>query len=104
MSRTAINAKARTTTPPSFVPPQLCLLVTTPPSTPGWVHEYEYDGYRMHLRLFDGAVQMLTRAGLDWTEKYSTIARASGRLRASNAYIDGELRAVDAEGHRTLLL
>lgn len=46
--------KLRAATSPNFVEPQLCLLVTAPPSAPGWVHEYKYDGYRMQLRLIDG--------------------------------------------------
>jgi bifunctional non-homologous end joining protein LigD len=34
------------------------------------------DGPRMHTRLDRGRVQLLTRSGLDWTDKYPPIAAA----------------------------
>jgi ATP-dependent DNA ligase len=34
-----------------------------------WVHEVKFDGYRMAARIDRGKVQLLTRSGLDWTEK-----------------------------------
>jgi bifunctional non-homologous end joining protein LigD len=30
-----------------------------------WLQEIKFDGYRMHARLDRGAVQLLTRTGLD---------------------------------------
>jgi bifunctional non-homologous end joining protein LigD len=80
--------------PPRFIHPQLCQLVTKPPGAAGWVHEYKYDGYRMHIRLEDGDARLLTRTGLDWTDKYPAVAKAASKLRAKNAYVDGELCAV----------
>jgi len=45
----------------------------------------------MHAWLDGGKVQILTRRGNDWTEKYPTIANAIAGLPACNAYLDGEL-------------
>ena len=39
-------------------------------------------------------MQILTRRGNDWTEKYSAIAKAITGLPAQNAYLDGELCGV----------
>jgi bifunctional non-homologous end joining protein LigD len=57
------------------------------PDGPDWLHEIKFDGYRMHARLDAGRVQILTRRGNDWTEKYPTIAKAIGGLPAQNAYL-----------------
>src|SRR6202030_2251900 len=35
---------------PDFIVPQLCKLVSRPPSESGWVHEIKFDGYRLQLR------------------------------------------------------
>jgi bifunctional non-homologous end joining protein LigD len=43
---------------------------------PQWIHEIKLDGYRMAAPIADGAVQLLTRSGLDWTDKYPSTAAA----------------------------
>ena len=40
------------------------------------------DGYRMHARLDAGRVNILTRRGNDWTDKYPAIAEAIAGLPA----------------------
>ena len=52
----------------------------------------------MHARLDRGAVQLLTRTGLDWTHKYPAIAKAVAALDARQAYLDGELCGVGPDG------
>jgi bifunctional non-homologous end joining protein LigD len=54
---------------PAFIPSQLSQPVEKPPSGPQWVHEIKLDGFRMAARLDNGRVQLLTRSGLDWTDK-----------------------------------
>src|SRR6516162_10107894 len=80
--------------PPLWIKPQLAKLVEKAPDGPEWAHEIKFDGYRMHARLDTGRVQILTRRGNDWTEKYPAIARAISALTAQNAYLDGELCGV----------
>ena len=60
---------------PLFVPPQLSQPVEKPPSGPQWVHEIKLDGYRMAARIENGRAQLLTRTGLDWTDKYQAPPR-----------------------------
>jgi bifunctional non-homologous end joining protein LigD len=60
---------------PRWIKPQLCKLVDAPPQGPEWL-QIKLDGYRMHARLNGGRVQILTRRGNDWTQKYPTIAQA----------------------------
>lgn len=81
---------------PDFVAPQLCASVERPPNADGWCHEVKFDGYRVQLRIEDGDVALLTRKGLDWTDKFSAIARAAKTL--PDALIDGEIVALDHNG------
>src|SRR5215471_11550080 len=83
---------------PSWVKPQRNKLVDQPPDGPEWLHELKFDGYRMHARLDQGAVRLLTRTGLDWTHKYPAIAAAIASLPARQAYLDGELCGVRPDG------
>jgi bifunctional non-homologous end joining protein LigD len=83
---------------PDFVAPQLATRVSVPPTGAEWVHEIKYDGYRMQARLERGECRMLSRSGLDWTQRFSTIARAVSGLRAGTALVDGEVAALDDEG------
>jgi bifunctional non-homologous end joining protein LigD len=81
---------------PSFVAPQLCASVERPPSGEGWGHEIKFDGYRMQLRVEDGKISLKTRKGLDWTEKFSAIAKEAKSL--PDVLIDGEIVALDHKG------
>ena len=83
---------------PTWIPPQLSQLVKQAPGGSDWVHEIKYDGYRMHARLDRGQVRLLTRTGLDWTDKYPAIASALAQLPATSAYLDGELCGVRPDG------
>jgi DNA ligase D-like protein (predicted ligase) len=83
---------------PRWIEPQFAQLVDRPPPGNGWAHEIKYDGYRMHLRLERGKARLMTRTGLDWTEKYEEIADAAADIGATTAYIDGELCALRPDG------
>jgi bifunctional non-homologous end joining protein LigD len=80
---------------PAFVPPQLAKLVEAPPSGPGWLHEIKFDGYRLQLRTEGGRCRVLTRSGLDWTDRFPEIAAAAADL--PDGLIDGEATALDAD-------
>src|SRR5436305_131007 len=86
------------THPPAWIKPQLATLVKEAPEGADWLHEIKLDGYRMHARLAAGRVQILTRRGNDWTDKYPSIAEAIAALPAQNAYLDGELCGMLANG------
>jgi ATP-dependent DNA ligase len=85
--------------PPTWIRPQLAKLVEKAPDGPDWLHEMKLDGYRMHTRLDAGSVQILTRRGNDWTEKYPTIAKSIAGLPARNAYLE-EARNITARPRR----
>ena len=81
---------------PGFVEPQLAKLVERAPSEAGWAHEVKFDGYRLQLRVEDGKATLRTRKGLDWTEKFSAIAKQAAGL--PDCMIDGEAVALDHHG------
>ncbi|HLX14031.1 MAG TPA: DNA ligase D [Bradyrhizobium sp.] len=81
---------------PDFVAPELCTPVGRPPSGEGWCHEIKFDGYRVQLRVERGKAKLRTRKGLDWTEKFETIAKEGSRL--PDALIDGEIVALGHNG------
>jgi bifunctional non-homologous end joining protein LigD len=92
---TAAKGK-KVTAMPDFVSPELCTPVDRPPGGDGWCHEVKFDGYRVQLRVEDGEATLKTRKGLDWTDKFSAIAREAGAL--PDVLIDGEIVALNKEG------
>jgi len=52
----------------------------------------------MAARIDNGRAQLLTRTGLDWTDKYPTAIAALASLNVKSAYLDGELCTVDDVG------
>jgi hypothetical protein len=49
----------------------------------------------MAARIDNGRAQLLTRTGLDWTNKYPSAIAALANLNVKTAYLDGELCGVD---------
>lgn len=97
-SRQAARAAKGAARPPAFIPPCLATLADAPPEGEAWVHEIKYDGYRIQARIADGTVQLLTRTGLDWTNRFASIAKALRSLKVSSAIIDGEVVVERADG------
>ncbi|MGZ3273351.1 MAG: DNA ligase D [Caulobacteraceae bacterium] len=87
---------AKTAALPGFIPPQLAASADRPPQGAGWAHEIKFDGYRLQLRVEDGKGRLLTRKGLDWTARFSAIAKAGAAL--PDGIYDGEACALNAAG------
>jgi ATP-dependent DNA ligase len=83
---------------PRWIAPQLTQLSAAAPSGPQWVHEIKLDGFRMAARIERGRPQLLTRTGLDWTDKYPSVVAALANIRVKAAYLDGELCGVGDDG------
>lgn len=96
---TGRSAKAEGEPLPRFVEPCLATLQDKPPAGEAWLHEVKFDGYRLQARISAGKVKLLTRAGLDWTERFgSRIADAFAALPCETALIDGEVVALGESG------
>src|SRR6266853_4016696 len=87
----ARSGQDRRTPLPHWISPQLCQPVQIAPSGPQWLHEIKLDGFRMSARIERGRVQLLTRTGLDWSDKYPGVIAAVAKVRVNTAYLDGEL-------------
>jgi bifunctional non-homologous end joining protein LigD len=86
------KAKATRAKRLDFIEPQLATLEKEAPAGEDWLHEVKFDGYRIQAQIAGGDVRLLTRAGLDWTEKFDgpvTVALAG--LKCRDAIIDGEI-------------
>jgi ATP-dependent DNA ligase len=68
------------------------------PPRPSALHEIKLDGFRMAARIDNGRAQLLTRTGLDWSEKYPSAIAAFANVKARTAHLDGELCGVDDAG------
>jgi bifunctional non-homologous end joining protein LigD len=83
---------------PLFISPQLALESTVPPAGEGWLHELKLDGYRMQARKDGSGVQMLTRKGLDWTDRVRAVANAVAKLAVDKVTLDGEVVVLAENG------
>ncbi|MBC7371981.1 MAG: hypothetical protein H7326_10470, partial [Bdellovibrionaceae bacterium] len=83
---------------PDFVSPQLALLMDEVPSGDRFIHEVKFDGYRTQARIQGKSVELLTRKGLDWTEKYAPLDKELLKLKIKSAIFDGEVVVLDSAG------
>ena len=84
--------------PLRFIEPQLASLADEPPEGKHWIHEIKHDGYRCQLLIEPDRVRMFTRNGHDWTDRFSSIARAARTLECKSAILDGEAVIQDESG------
>jgi bifunctional non-homologous end joining protein LigD len=68
------------------------------PDSRAWSYEIKFDGYRIQARLAGGEVVLKTRTGLDWTDKFPTIAGACGQLASHDVILDGEIVSANERG------
>lgn len=84
---------------PAFVQPCLASLQERPPAGDNWLHEVKFDGYRLQARIGGGQARLMTRSGLDWTDRFGERITASlAALPCETALIDGEVVAMDENG------
>src|SRR5450631_3682961 len=80
---------------PGFIEPALATSIEKVPSGDRWVHEIKFDGYRVQVHL--SAVQVFTRRGNDWTNRFRKIAGDAWHINAGSAIIDGEVSVLQNE-------
>jgi len=81
-----------------FVQPCLARLASSAPEGAEWLHEVKFDGYRMQAQAINGKCRLLTRTGLDWTERFAGIAEAVAGLKVDDAVLDGEIVVLGEDG------
>src|SRR6202521_3546140 len=90
---------ARKTAMPSRVEPMLATLTERPFSDPNWLFEIKWDGVRALARIENGALALRSRTGVDIAKRYPELASLPDALAARQAILDGEIVALDAQGH-----
>ena len=74
-------------------------IVSKLPEGADWMYEVKFDGYRALLLKNGERVWIRSRNDKDLTVTYPSVTAAGRRLRADQAVLDGEIVAVDADGH-----
>ncbi len=83
---------------PTAPRPQLATLERDVPAGDEWLHEIKHDGYRLLCAIQNGRARLLTRGGLDWTDKLSRLASSAKELPAREAVLDGEIVILRPDG------
>jgi bifunctional non-homologous end joining protein LigD len=91
-------ARAKEAPFPSSPRPALATLVKDVPLGDEWLHEIKHDGYRFLASIRAGNARLLTRRGLDWTDRLPHLAARVKRIRVKEAVLDGEIAIVRPDG------
>jgi bifunctional non-homologous end joining protein LigD len=69
-----------------------------PPSGPEWLHEIKHDGFRILARRDAKGVQLYTRNGNDFADRFSLVVATAAALPVRSCLIDGEAIVSDEAG------
>jgi bifunctional non-homologous end joining protein LigD len=83
---------------PGFIGPALATSIDKVPSRERWIHEIKFDGYRVQVHLRNATVNVFTRRGNDWTNRFRKIAADAWHINAGSAIIDGEVVVPTEDG------
>ncbi len=78
--------------------PMLCETAARPFSSPDWVFELKYDGFRLVGWGGAGAAVLRYRSGQDATARYPELAASLRALPVPGLVLDGEVVVLDADG------
>ena len=84
--------------PATFIEPCLPRPAKQRPEGRGWIHEIKHDGFRIMARRADGRVQLLTRKGNNFSNRFPQIVAALIVLPVGSCLIDGEAVVCDESG------
>jgi bifunctional non-homologous end joining protein LigD len=68
------------------------------PTSPDWIHEIKYDGYRIMLIRDQDRVRLISSGGHDWVQHFPLIVAAALKLRQKQFVLDGEVVVLDKDG------
>ncbi|MEO8510706.1 MAG: DNA ligase D [Chloroflexota bacterium] len=96
---------ARAEALPEFVPPMKATLADRAFSSPDWLYEVKWDGYRVETVIRDGRARLWTRNHKDAATYFPEFAAAPASwIAAEAAIVDGEVVALDEEGNPSFSL
>ena len=100
----ANDAQAARKSMPVAVHPMLATSVEQPFDDPGWLFEIKWDGYRAVSFIQNGKVRLVSRNQNDLTGEFPELRDLSASVKAENAILDGEIVALDEQGHASFSL
>ena len=68
------------------------------PTSPTWLHEVKYDGYRLRLERDGDRARLITKGGHDWTKRFPWIVETALKIRQTHFVIDGEAVVLGVDG------
>ncbi len=80
-----------------FIKPMLAELAEKPFSSPDWIFEVKWDGYRAIAETGKKEIKLYSRNGINFTEKYATITEELRKIDIK-AVLDGEVVVLDENG------
>lgn len=89
---------ARPAAMPQKIRPALASLTDRAFSDPEWLFEIKWDGVRTLTALRNEKVQMWSRSDREITHEYPELSDLANKIDAREAWIDGEIVVLDAEG------
>jgi bifunctional non-homologous end joining protein LigD len=87
-----------------FVEPMECKEVAQLPEGEDWHYELKLDGYRAIAVKQHGEVNLYSRNGKSFNEKFVNVVSALAKLREKTFVLDGELVALDEQGKHSFSL
>lgn len=80
-----------------MISPMLAAVSKEPFDDPDWIYEFKYDGYRILSNIEHGQVEMYSRNGISYSERYSKVRQELSSL-DHTAILDGEMVVMDKAG------
>lgn len=79
------------------IEPMLATLIDEPFDKEGWFYEVKWDGYRAIAEVSGGKVELYSRNGISFNDRFSEIAESLAKI-GHDAVLDGEVVVVDSKG------
>jgi bifunctional non-homologous end joining protein LigD len=90
------DAKVRKTFPKEWRP-QLATLADEIFDSDEWIFENKYDGYRSLIQIHKGKVELISRNGLSFNDKYKSLVKSFENIK-DDMILDGEIVIEDKNG------
>lgn len=91
------DMEEKTIIPPPEIKPMLARLSAQIIDEPSWIYEMKYDGYRLISRIYEGAVEMISRNGNSFNAAYKALEKELLEIK-ENVILDGEIVVENEKG------
>ncbi|MGZ4788444.1 MAG: non-homologous end-joining DNA ligase [Terriglobales bacterium] len=89
---------------PRVIHPMLATLTDQPFSSPDWLYEIKWDGYRAIAFIENGKLRLVSRNQNEMTSLYPELQVLPKQVKATQAILDGEVVALDEQGRSSFSL